>query len=228
MISIIIPVYNQASKLAKCLDSILLQTYDNFEILIIDDGSTDNVYRVYEKYKSKFNLKIKYHRQENMGANSARNKGFSISRGEFLLFCDADIELRKDMLEKMHNFLKKNLDISYAYSSHYFGFKKFPLWDFDAKRLRLMPCIHTTSLMRRDSFPGFDESLRRLQDWDLWLTMLENNNRGERIAEYLFKVESGGTMSSWIPGFFYKLFPFMSKVKKYKQSMDIIKKKHNL
>ena len=225
MISIIIPVYNQSDKISACLDSILKQNYNNYEIIIVNDGSSDNIDSVLKLYKEKIDLKII--NQENQGANVARNNGFEKSSGEYLLFCDADLVLREDMLEKMQNTLA-NSDAGYTYSSHVFGLKKFKLWEFDEEKLKQMPYIHTTSLIKRKDFPGFDINLKRFQDWDLWLTMLENNKTGKWIPEYLFKVEDGGTMSSWIPGFFYKLFPFLPSVKKYKKSVKIIKDKHKL
>jgi glycosyltransferase involved in cell wall biosynthesis len=230
MISIVIPVYNQAKKLEKCLASIKNQTYENYEIIIINDGSTDNIEEIYQKYKNLFGLKIDITSQVNSGSNSARNIGFKRAKGEFLLFCDADLILNLDMLKVMHNMLVYNLDASYVYSSFLYGHKKFKLWPFDAEKLKQMPYIHSTSLVRREHFPknGWDESLKRLQDWDVWLTMLENGHTGIWIDKILFKVQSGGTISNWLPSFFYKLLPFLPKVKKYKQAVNIIKKKHNL
>ncbi len=227
MISIIIPIYNQAKKIPECLDSIARQSYMNYEIIVVNDGSKDKLGRVLEKYKKLFSPRMKIIHQKNQGANVARNNGFKASKGEFLLFCDADIVMKGNMLEKMlHKIHKEN--VSYVYSSHKFGFKKFRLWAFDEERLKQMPYIHTTSLIRREDFPGFDENIKRLQDWDLWLTMLENGKKGFWIDDYLFEVKDGGTMSSWMPGFFYRIFPFLPKVKKYKKSVAIIKKKHNL
>jgi glycosyltransferase involved in cell wall biosynthesis len=228
MISIVIPVYNQASKLDKCLESIVKQTYDNYEIFIIDDGSTDNAYSVVEKYKKIIGFKLSYSYQENKGANAARNAGARKARGEFIIFCDADIILRNDMLEKMRYALKQNINVSYVYSSHKFGFKTFNSFPFGPERLRRMPYIHTTSLIRLEHFPGFDEKIKRLQDWDLWLTMLEKGYIGTWLREKLFVVQTGGTMSSWLPSFAYKLFPFLPKVRDYKEAVKIIKAKHNL
>ena len=225
MISIVIPVYNQSDKISACFDSILKQSYKDYEIIVVNDGSSDNIDSVLNLYREKLDLKIV--NQENQGANVARNNGFQKSSGEYLLFCDADIVLRDDMLEKMHNTLTSG-DASYVYSSHVFGFKKFKLWKFDEEKLKQMPYIHTTSLIKRKDFSGFDVKIKRLQDWDLWLTMLENGKKGKWIPEYLFSVKDGGTMSSWIPSFYYKLFPFLSSVKKYKKSVQIIKNKHNL
>ena len=228
MISIIIPIYNQANKLSQCLDSILKQTYNNYEIIIVNDGSTDNINKVLNKYKPIFTYKLSYFEQENKGANVARNRGAKIAKGEYLLFCDADIIMKPEMLKTMLDALKNNPNASYAYSSFKFGRKIFKLWPFDAGKLKQMPYIHTTSLIRKEHFFSFDEKIKRLQDWDLWLTMLEQGHTGIWIDQTLFKVQTGGTMSNWLPSFAYKIFPFLPSVKKYKKAIKIIKTKHNL
>ncbi len=228
MISIIIPVYNQAKKLSKCLDSILKQTYNNYEIIIVNDGSTDNIEKILDKYKSELIHKFSYFNQENKGSNPARNRGAKIAKGKYLLFCDADIIMKPEMLKIMLDALKNNPKASYTYSSFKYGCKIFKLWPFDAEKLKQIPFIHTTSLMRKEHFPGFDESIKRLQDWDLWLTMFEQGHSGVWIDKVLFTIMGGGyTMSSWLPSFAYKLFPFLPSVKKYNEAVEIIKKKHN-
>jgi len=230
MISIIIPVYNQVKKLEQCLASIARQDYTNFEIIIVDDGSTDDLGIIYEKYKNIFGLKLEIINEENKGANAARNAGYKKAKGEFFLFCDADIVLEPEMLKIMHNMLVYNTEASFVYSSFMFGHKKFKLWPYDAEKLKIMPYIHTTSLIKRSDFTqnGWDESLKRLQDWDLWLTMLEQGHTGIWIDKILFKIQSGGTMSRWLPSLAYKLFPFLKRVRQYNEAVAIIKKKHNL
>ena len=227
LISIIIPVYNQADKLIQCLDSILAQTYQNIEIIIVNDGSTDSIELRITNYELRFK-NFKYIYQKNSGANVARNRGFKEVQGEFVLFCDADIIMEPKMLEIMLETLKNNPSSSYAYSSHKFGFKVFRLWKFDAEKLKQMPCVHTTSLIRKKHFVGFDERIKRLQDWDLWLSMLEKGYAGVWVDRVLFKVQTGGTMSAWLPSFVYKFMPFLLSVKKYKQAVEIIKNKHGL
>jgi glycosyltransferase involved in cell wall biosynthesis len=236
MISIIIPVYNQAEKLRDCLESILNQSLiqnDIFalEAIIVNDGSKDGIDTVVKEMKNKFDsksLRFEYVVQENRGSNPARNRGSREAKGEFLIFCDADIVMQPDMLEKMLDTLNNNPGRSFAYSSYFWGVKKFRLWAYDEKKLREMPYIHTSSLMRKEHFPGFDESIKRLQDWDLWLTMLEQGHTGIWINEMLFKVDTGGTMSSWLPKIAYKILPFLPKVKKYKLAVTKIKEKHQL
>mgnify|MGYP001157870304 FL=1 len=231
MISVIIPVYNQADKIGRCLDSLLAQTYRDFEIIIVDDGSTDNLDEVLLAYELKLQqAKIPYKIivQENRGANAARNRGWAEAQGEFLLFSDADIFWRADALEKLVNSLIHNPQASYCYSSFRLGRKKFHLWPFDSERLRREPYIHTSALIRRQDFPGFDNNIKRFQDWDLWLTMLEQGKGGLFYDDFLFTVAGGGRISKWLPSFTYKLFPFLPQVKKYQEAATVIKVKHHL
>ena len=230
MISIIIPVYNQAKHLANCLAGIEKQTYNNYEIIVVSDGSTDNIIKVIGKFKKNFGFKLTYLEQENKGAGAARNRGAKLAKGEYMIFCDADVVMRPVMLEAMLETLKDSPNASFCYSSFIWGHKKFKLWPFDAEKLKIMPYITTASLIKREHFPGFDETLKKFQDWDLWLTMLDHGHTGIWANQILFKVAVDGTqtMSNWLPSFAYKLLPFLPAVKKYNSAMEIIKKKHNL
>ncbi len=224
-ISIIIPFYNQSKKILDCLESIKKQTFKNFEVIVVNDGSKD-IKHIDLVRQIKNNISFaRCLYQENQGAPSARNKGFSESNGKYIIFCDADIVMKPDMLEKMAFILDKNPEVSYVYSSFKFGWKIFKLWEFDAQKLHEMPYIHTTSMIRREHFPGFDESFERFQDWDLWLTMLENGFMGKWINETLFQVKSGGTISSWAPSFFIKL-GIGKHSREYKQARVNILQKH--
>ncbi len=231
MISIIIPVYNHSRQLERCLTSIAKQSYDNYELIIVNDRSTHKLSSLMNKYFNIFGIKLELiNNQSNHGAPYSRNKGFKRSKGEVVVFCDADVVMQENMLKKLHAKIAENKNIAYVYSSHKFGGKKFKNLKFDADRLKKMPFIHTTAMIRRECFPvnGFDESLKRLQDWDLWLTMLEQGHQGEWLDELLFTVEAGGTMSTWMPSFFYKIFPFLPKVVKYNKAVRVIKEKHGL
>lgn len=233
MISIIIPVFNQAEKLKCCFNSILEQTFKNYEVIAINDGSTDKSGEVIDEFKNKFKvagIDYKIIEQENKGAPNARNHGFQAAKGDYVIFCDADATLNKNCLWEMINALKNNPQASFAYSSFYWGRKIFKLQPYDIKKLRQMPYIHTISLIRYRDFPitGWDESLKKFQDWDLWLSFSQSGKTGIWINKILFKVCSGGTMSNWLPSFAYKLFPFLPAVKKYKKAIRIVKEKHGL
>lgn len=228
MISIIIPIYNQAEHLPNLLNSLKKQTYENYEIIIVNDGSTDDLDPV--KYKRLFGHKLTYLEQANKGANAARNYGAKSALGEYLIFCDADIIMEADMLGLMLNKLRENANASFCYSSFLWGRKKFILWPYDAARLKKTPYINIASLIKKSHFPGFDEKLKRFQDWDLWLTLAERGQGGVWLEKILYRVNLSGsqTMSHWLPSFAYRLFPFLPAVKKYNQAKEIIYKKHKL
>ncbi len=226
MISIIIPVFNAAKTLRACLASIEVQTYRDYEIIAVNDGSTDGSLAILQNYDKRITVID----QDNHGAPAARNAGVAYTRGEYILFCDADITLSKLALEKMQASLTAHPEVAYVYSDFRFGWKTFRVPNFDGELLKQMPYIHTTSLIRKSDFPGFDVALKRFQDWDLWLTLLAQGKTGLHIPEILFKVRSGGTMSSWLPSFVIKspLFKNIAGVKKYDDAKAIIKQKHRL
>ncbi|MCX6792942.1 MAG: glycosyltransferase family A protein [Candidatus Falkowbacteria bacterium] len=230
MISIIIPVHNQADKIGACLKSILTQTYKEWELIVVNDGSTDNIEKVLDKWSNNFFGKnFQFFSKENEGSQITRNYGFTKSSGEYVIFCDADIIMEPYMLEKMIDTLKANPEASFAYSSFNYGTKLFKLFPYSEDRLKKMPFIHTSSLIRRQDFPNFDPAIKRLQDWDLWLTMMENNKKGVFIDKPLFTAQiGGGHFSSWLPSITYKILPFLPAVKKYKLAVSKIKEKHNL
>lgn len=231
LISIIIPVYNRAEIFAKSLLSAIEQDYENKEIIVVDDGSISPISNF--KLQIPNNQQVKWVRQENKGAPSARNKGFGLSKGEYVIFWDADIEADKSMLSKMSEVLDRQGDISFVYCNFSLGRKKMLAQEFSPIQLQKNNYIHTSSLIRRVDFPLFDERLKRFQDWDLWLRMVENNKKGYWLDEYLFKIISSGIISSWLPKFAYKkpwkfLPGFRKKVEKYEKARQIILDKHKL
>ena len=230
VISIVIPSYQHARELPLCLASIFAQTFTEYEVIVVNDGSTDDTGAAVKPFLDR----LQYIEQENKGGNAARNRGFDASFGEYVLFCDADVIMRPDMLQRMLETLRDRPDASYAYSSFKFGWKTFRLWPFDPAKLRKLNYVHTTSLIRRAHFPRFDESIRRLQDWDLWLTMLEAGHGGTYIPETLFTcLPHKGGISVWVPGWFYavpwrKFGIRIDTVEKFHVAREIMVKKHGL
>lgn len=224
MISVVIPLYNKRKTIVKTINSILVQTHKDLEIVVVDDGSNDGGAEEAEKFGSKIKL-IKG--LGHFGANWARNYGAHLAQGDYLFFCDADIILKKDALKKMIAALEKNKNAAYAYSSFKRGWKKMRSRPFDAEQLKKCNYISTMSLIRRADFAGFDENLKKFQDWDLWLTMLEQGKVGIFTNEVLFYAKPDKGISRWLPKIFYKI-PWLQEVKKYNEAREIIIKKHNL
>lgn len=108
--SIIVPVYNVEKYLKNCLDSILSQTYKNFEVIIVNDGSPDNSQKIIDDYKKR-DKRIKAYKKENGGLSSARNFGIKKAKGEFLLFVDSDDDINKELLEKINEVATHDTDI---------------------------------------------------------------------------------------------------------------------
>lgn len=169
MISIIIPTVGRSS-IKTTQASLAGQVYKEFETIIIED-------------------------KERSGSNWARNMGYKKAKGEYLLFLDDDVVLDKYFLKKMFNTLEKYQDSSYAYCHYYrcgiFNdiFRAIP---FSAEELKKRNYISTMSLVRKKDFVGWDEKIKRYQDWDLWLSMLEKGKTGILIDETLFKANFRG------------------------------------
>ena len=109
-VSIIIPIYNPGELLKRCLDSALNQTLEDIEVLCIDDGSNDETKDILKDY-SKMDSRCKVIAQENLGAGSARNKGIEHSKGEYIVFLDADDWIESDMCESLYDYAK-DLDVN--------------------------------------------------------------------------------------------------------------------
>lgn len=111
MISIIIPVYNSEAYIHQCLESIINQTFKNFEVILVDDGSTDGSLDILKYYSNKYE-NICYLTQNNKGAGAARNLAFNNCKGEYIVYVDSDDYLEATYLEEMLSKIEKtNSDI---------------------------------------------------------------------------------------------------------------------
>ena len=130
-------------------------------------------------------------------APKKRNDGFKKSTQPFLFFCDDDIFLPADYIQSLYDVLIKNPDVSFAYTGYVGivlhpethpmrGNFSIPSVPFNAENLKYGNYISTMTLVRRDTFPMFDENLKRLQDWDLWLTIVKNGGKGILVPNQTF------------------------------------------
>lgn len=123
-VSIIVPIYNVENYIHRCIQSLVLQTYENLEILLIDDGSPDQCGEIADEYATRDSRITVFHKK-NGGLSDARNYGMRYATGEFILFVDSDDWLDHQMIEKMVNYsLKYKADVVqsafyYAYDDHY-------------------------------------------------------------------------------------------------------------
>lgn len=198
-VSIIIPSYNYAGFLGECLDSILAQSLADWEVWIVDDGSTDHTAQVSKQYQNK-DKRIKYHYQENHGLSNARNKGLSLSTGAYLQFLDADDLISKHKLELQVKHLEENSKIGISYCQTWYFDTKFPqkIWeDFALKNQTRHPILDdqgfgllqalirgnfttvSSPLVRRSIIEDgivFPESVSNSEDWYFWLQCALHGN----------------------------------------------------
>ena len=113
--SIVIPAYNRANIIYRAIDSVLTQTYNNYEIIVVDDGSTDNLKDICNGYNSE---KIKYVYQEKNGSNPARNNGIKHSKGTYVSFLDSDDEWRNNYLAEIYKKFQMDNDIGFVYTKY--------------------------------------------------------------------------------------------------------------
>lgn len=110
-ISVIVPVYNTEKYLRKCLDSIINQTYQDFEVIIVNDGSTDSSQEIIDEYIEKYQTKIKCLNKENGGLSSARNYGIESAKGDYIIFIDSDDYIKTNLFEGLLPYIQNNIDL---------------------------------------------------------------------------------------------------------------------
>ncbi|MFC1646367.1 glycosyltransferase family 2 protein [Candidatus Omnitrophota bacterium] len=193
-ISVIVPTFNRALVLKKAIDSIICQTHQDFELIVVDDGSTEETKELISKYKQKINpstmlrvdaersRNIKYIYQKNKGPSSARNRGIRESRAKFIAFLDSDDWWTEDKLEIQLKAMQENPDylISHTQEVWYRSgkllnqkekHKKFSGFIFD-RCLSICAVSMSTVMVKRELLEKvglFDESLPCCEDYDFWL-----------------------------------------------------------
>jgi glycosyltransferase involved in cell wall biosynthesis len=190
LVSIIIPTYNRAHLIGETLDSVLAQTYTNWECIVVDDGSLDNTEEVLKKHQASDN-RFKFHKRPNdklKGANACRNYGFELSKGEYILFLDSDDFLSKNCLSGRIMVFKNNEDVNLVVANtSYFIKGEFKTELFNKDLLNhsqesylknfleyKTPWTIMSVLWERKVIENvsFDERLLRLQDLDFSITAL--------------------------------------------------------
>jgi len=174
-ISVIIPTYNSEKTISRAIESVLNQSYSVFEIIIIDDASTDKTMDIVTKYTKVISIGL----NKNKGASAARNEGIKKATGNWIAFLDSDDEWKLDKLEKQIIFLNKHNYLVWCCSKFSSSNKKMEskndkngIYTYFYAELNSLFHVHTiTLLIRRDVFSvvgDFDLFFRRHQDWDLW------------------------------------------------------------
>lgn len=173
MISVVIPIYNSSEHIETCLDSLVAQTYQDFEVILVNDGSTDDGMTKVEPYKSQ--LKIKIIDQENQGPSVARNNGVKNAQGEWVAFLDADdywlpqkLERQVQAIEKYPNAGLFSTNMLQAQHVDKNGMHKISFKQNLIKNYFGTSCV----IVRKDLFEelgGFEPNVHHSEDYLLWL-----------------------------------------------------------
>jgi len=186
-VSVIMPTFNRRNVIKKAIDSVLAQAFKDYELIIVDDGSTDGTEETLKETIEK-NQNIHYFRQENKGASSARNFGISNSKGEFLAFLDTDNTWHPNFLEVMKQELENDEKSVMVYCSENLFLvtpneegkiktiaRKVRAPEYNPAKLLHTNYIDVNSILLKrkviEDIGDFDENLSSLEDWDLFVRL---------------------------------------------------------
>jgi glycosyltransferase involved in cell wall biosynthesis len=187
LVSIVIPCFNYGRFLGEAIQSALDQTHQPIEVIVVDDGSTDDTKAVASRYA------VRLIALSNCGVCAAANAGFAAATGEFVLRLDADDRLAPMYVEETLSALQEHPDLHFAYTAcSYYGARTgtYPVEPFDPETLAERNYINASALMRRASLQeigGYSLNMRdgRYEDWDLWLTFAERGMPGALVDKPL-------------------------------------------
>lgn len=192
LISVIVPCYNQAIFLPEALESLLKQTFQNWEVIIVDDGSPDNTKEVSCNYLAR-DCRFRYIYQDNAGLPAARNFGIANARGEYILPLDADDKIADTYIEKALKIFENTPQTTLVYCQvSYFGAQtgKWELSYGGYRELLMKNSIFCSAFYRKNDWlriGGYDEKmLRGFEDWDFNIRLLGVDKIVCQIPEILF------------------------------------------
>ncbi len=188
-ISVILPVFNEEMLIERCIDSILKQTYKNFELIIVNDGSTDETLEKIKKYNDN---RIKIYSQKNQGAGQARNKGLEEATGDFICFVDSDDTINKNFLEIMSKLLKEKqaqiVACSYSRNTHkIYELKKQEAFKYLIELPEKIPMSVCGKLFRKETIKEiyFDKS-NHFEDIKFAIEAFSKSDKAVYIEEKLY------------------------------------------
>lgn len=203
LVSIIITAFNQEKFIAEAVQSVINQSYENWECIIVDDGSTDNTRNICNEFVQK-DSRIIYTYQPNQGVSAARNNGFALTKGSFVQFLDGDDYLNTEKLKIQIEFLVANPDVTVCYTDHLFfiqhenrfvrhQFKLLSgnplheiLFDYDnGVSIPIHSALISKTVFDNEQLPFTTEYQYRYEDWVFWVRIVLNNARFHFINQPL-------------------------------------------
>lgn len=190
-ISVIIPCYNQENYISECLESVLSQTYTDYEIIVINDGSKDGSLSIIQKYHKKYPDKIFVINQANQGVVKARNNAIQQAKGEYIYPLDGDDTIEPTCLEKLYQCIRdKKGDVVYS-KVQCFGLisdemilKSPTIWNMSLSNQVSVSALYFRSDWEK--YGGYDGCMKDgLEDWEFWLNFIEDGKKFYCVQEKL-------------------------------------------
>lgn len=198
-VSVVLPVYNQAHYLPDALEGVFKQTYRGYELIVVDDGSTDETPMVLAQYQSRHDFEVI--EQENQGLPRALNAGFSRARGEYLTWTSSDNIMLPDMLAVLVEALQRDPSVGLVYADRYLmdergqDLGRLDVPDYDPHLLLHANLVNCCFLYRRECMErvgGYDPDFVYSEDWEYWIR-ISRHYRMKRIPQALYRYRFHGT-----------------------------------
>lgn len=223
LVSVVIPCYNQGKYLIETVNSVLASSYKPLELILVNDGSTDNSLEIIQKLEANY-PEIRSIDQPNSGVAKARNTGISAATGKYILPLDGDDLISEDYIQKAVDAMEDNPEVKVAYCQavkfNESGQKPWKLKPFSRHQLAKDNMIFVAALFRKAdgaAVGGFSEDMKMgREDWEFWIKMLKNGGEVVQLP---------------IVGFFYRLTPNSKRKKtgttqKKKERIAYLNSKH--
>lgn len=234
-ISVIIPTYNRANLIERSVQSVLEQTYDNLEVIVVDDGSDDNTQEVVNAFHDS---RIVYHKlPSNQGVSNARNVGAAIATASLIAFQDSDDRWQKDKLQKQMEYWQQHPEYGMIYSAYLYHTEAGEIFRVPSANVKgnlegdifadllLRNTVGTpTMLMKKECFlksGGFDTSLKSLEDWEFAVRFAKNYKIGFVKEPLVDAYLSHGGVSSASGAYYESRCKMIAKYKKEMQEKGI-------
>lgn len=182
-VTVTMPAYNASRFIKKAIESVLGQDYDDFELLVIDDGSTDETLRIIKSFKN--HPRLRWFTQKHQGLGNTRNRLLALSRGDYISICDADDKILPDKIKSHATILDRNPHVAVVYGDvlimnkngqiikdRYVQAKDLNEW-YDLLENAIMNCGATFRKEAALEVGGYDATIAPAEDYDLWLKLAE-------------------------------------------------------
>jgi len=208
-VSVIVPCYKQADFLDECITSVVDQTFQNWECIIVDDGSPDNTEEISKEWCKK-DSRIKYYKKDNEGLCKTRNYGINLAVGKYILPLDADDKIGKQYMELALPYFENDNNVKIVYCrAKLFGCMKgeWRLQKYSFEKLLAENIIFCSAFFPKtewEKIGGYDINMKEgLEDWEFWINMLKNGGEVIKIdsVNFYYRKKQSSRHTNAIPQF---------------------------